>query len=321
MWSRIIDWLRGHSPLQTPLVAAGTSLCGHRDENQDNYLIIQKAGTEGVVAEYLREQQPCRTELVDWPQEFIRMVVADGMGGHADGRAVSEEIVQALISVPPQTDPAEMRRSAFELHEKMMRRFPGKSAGSPGSTLAWVDIHRVSGTAVRLHIGDSRIFVVDSNGFRQITRDHTLAEFAWRDGGLKEEDYRDGLRSGGQRLAQAIAYGSMGIIADETGHKPYRRNSAIRLDRDEDLSRKVVGHADVAAFQLKGGERVVLASDGLWSGSEMNQWEGPDVGRQMVDVETATSWAKHAISQGGTDNVSVVLCGEVPLKRDGRIVK
>ncbi|MFO7999356.1 MAG: hypothetical protein R6U86_10290, partial [Bacteroidales bacterium] len=66
---------------------------GEREENQDNLAIIDGAGRTLC----LMDERPHPGQRPDWPTGRLRLAVLDGMGGHDDGRAVSEEVARAVM--------------------------------------------------------------------------------------------------------------------------------------------------------------------------------------------------------------------------------
>jgi serine/threonine protein phosphatase PrpC len=106
-------------------------------------------------------------------------VVADGMGGHADGDLASRSIVEILChAVDGGSELAERMEQAEMAIQSINRalRREGEQRPKPviiGSTVALLLIGE--GYAACLWAGDSRIYLLRDGELYQLTRDHTLA--------------------------------------------------------------------------------------------------------------------------------------------------
>lgn len=249
----------------------------------------------------------------DWPKAYIRVAVADGMGGHEGGQEISRAAVTELMQLPPQTNPTTMRSAILKLHKTLQTRFSCKGGKSPGTTLIMADVKRRNGKGVMLSVGDSRAILLRKNKWCQLTCDHSLSEFAWRDGELTQEDYEAHIESGDRRLMQAFGYGSIGIIRDEEGYKPYRFDRGIRLDLKKELPPERSQHADVFTFQLFPDDILVLASDGLWRAFPDDSWHDAVSGK-LLSQKGVDQLVQNAVEQPkADDNVTVVVCGFKPV--------
>lgn len=300
LWQRLRRSLSG-DPWRIDRAAA--SLVGARDENQDNYLLLADAQ-----AEYLVDAEPCGKPVPDWPADRVRVMVFDGMGGHRDGRQVAEAAAQAAVGLPPQHSESALRDALKMLHQGLVERFHrSDEPGSPGATVVWLEIDCRRRRAWIAQVGDSRIYRLRDGRWQCLTHDHTLIEFNWRDGDIDHARYAELSVIPGQRLVQAIGYGSWGILPDDRGIKPYTRDSQLRLDLADELPVDRAGHADVRELSLQPGDCLLLASDGLWDPVANGLWQGPEtvaVGRSAVNA-----LVQDAVAKGGRDNVTAVLVG------------
>ena len=311
-----------------PIHAAVASLRGQRAENQDNYLLL----SDGQ-ARLLRDGAPLSVAVPKWPARRIRLAVFDGMGGHRGGRQVAEAAAMAAAQIPPQDTADATRTAILQLHRELAQQFSDPAArikgdtGRPGTTLVWVELDQRSGRGWLASVGDSRVYGSSTTGWQPLSHDHSLAEFSWRDGELDQQEYQRLSCNGGQRLAQALAYGSWGIRYDDRGLKPFSHDEALRLDLASDLPAEMAGHADIKALQLEPGQGLLLASDGLWDGAAGGKrgWTdvissgqgGPgwpdgvgepgEAGRAATLASQADEIAHAAIADGGRDNVTVLL--------------
>ncbi|MCK5918900.1 MAG: protein phosphatase 2C domain-containing protein, partial [Cocleimonas sp.] len=139
---------------------------GPRQENQDNYLVISLQGEY----EYLQDEKKQRGTLDHWSSGCFRLVVADGMGGHNNGRQASEAVVKALLTLKFQTDPQQLRDELLKIHNQLFEQFH-QGVRTPGSTLVMADID-ADGHAVIANIGDSRAYLYQKEKWTLLSRDH-----------------------------------------------------------------------------------------------------------------------------------------------------
>lgn len=291
----------------TRLRAVFQSAKGGRGHNEDNYLAILP-GAEGGRAHYLDGEEPRDRLLAGWPRKWARFAVADGMGGHAGGREMAQAAVEALMDVPPLATPESMREALLALHETLREQNSMDAERSPGTTLLLVDVELRSKMATLGTVGDNRAYRVRGRQYWKLTHDHTAEEFDWREGDLSEQAYRRGLRRNTNEIAQALGYGSSGLIRERGGYRPNRFHRSIRLDLESDLDADKAGHADVFQFRVGGSTRVVLASDGLWNPDPEGSWSGPLSDEVLSDAEV-TAQIDQALAKGSSDNITVLVFG------------
>ena len=260
---------------------------GPRDENQDNYLIISTQGQY----EYLLNEKKQSGKLDHWPAGFFRLAIADGMGGHNNGRQASEAVIQALLKLEFQKNPEPLRDELLKIHNKLFDQFH-QGVRTPGSTLVMADIDP-DGNAVIANIGDSRAYLYQNAKWKLLSRDHSEAEFAYRDKEISEQDYANSLLQNTNRIVQAMIFGSSGIIADSSGikHKQHLQELRVELEKD------------VLTQQIKAGDVLMLASDGVWSGKE--NYAAPAT--IDTDLTSFASQQRMGALEVARDNVSFVL--------------
>lgn len=207
------------------------------------------------------------------PNVFI---VADGMGGHNAGDYASHFTVDTIVEEIRRSfeqSPVKILDNAIqEANEKLRERaaLDVKLSGM-GTTLVAAT---VMGQYLQVaNVGDSRLYIINDKGIRQVTRDHSLVEEMVRMGGIDRETARTHL--------------------------------------DKNIITRAIGateEIDVDFFQeeLQSGDTVLLCSDGLTnmlSDDEIHEI----VGRQCDIEGKARSLIQAANEHGGKDNIAVIL--------------
>lgn len=210
-------------------------------------------------------------------------IVADGMGGHAAGEVASSTIVNA-IAQKALTDlfPTQVMQSAAEDRSDWLRQAVEtankavydlrKSAGTDmGSTLVSVVLD--GNKAYVAHVGDSRVYLVNVQGIRQLTTDHSLVE----------------------RLVATHQ-----ITREEARHHP-QRNVVYRTVGD-----KAKVEVELTTHTLKPGDFVLLCSDGL-SGMVEDTLIHQIVMNAASPQAACDELIAAANAAGGEDNISAVI--------------
>jgi serine/threonine protein phosphatase PrpC len=200
------------------------------------------------------------------------VILADGMGGHADGAVASHLAVTAaadrLAAAP---DPARALGEAVEeANRAIADRRRGRGVMS-GTTLVLAVV--TDGRAVLANVGDSRAYLIRDRHAHQVTLDHS-----W--------------------LADEMRAGR--IPAGATARDP-RRNVLTRALTGDPVA------ADTFELDLAGGDTLLLCSDGVWEvlgDQELAAFVEPPRPLAGGVAEAAAA----AIAQGSTDNVTVVAC-------------
>ena len=308
IFQNLRDWLRPAFGI-TACQYFAASMKGPRKENQDNYLMLSPEG----IGECLSNGQVKLLAIPQWDKQWYRFAVADGMGGHQQGREIAEALVLALPTIKPQPDPLILRAALYELHRQLMRDFATDDDHSPGTTLTLVDLH-LSGSAVVAHVGDSRLYHwKKGNGsnryWQQLTHDHTQAEFEWRSSQHEECSYWQQPTATDKQhaVAQAVGYGSYGLLTDTNGHRPLQFSDELRLDVIQDLPPHAQQHADIFALRLQPGDALLLATDGLWAmpDADCPHLPSPNTFDNQAALEKLI-W--DALAANGRDNTTAVLC-------------
>ncbi|HJT57829.1 MAG TPA: protein phosphatase 2C domain-containing protein, partial [Ktedonobacteraceae bacterium] len=234
--------------------------------NEDNYFAIQA---------------PRPTSTL--PQEFGLFVVADGMGGHANGQDASRLAIQTIIDfmLPKLSSSDSMSEDDFKnlltegvqcanqaVHQRNMQE-----RADMGTTMTSALI--VGPIAYVANVGDSRTYLYrEPDGLVKITHDHSV-------------------------VASLV---DAGIIKPDDIYTHPKRNQIYRS-----LGEKPYVEVDTFKVPLQVGDKLLLCSDGLW-----DMVRDPDIQRVMSTpvpdpTRTGKALIQAALDGGGEDNVSVIV--------------
>lgn len=203
-------------------------------------------------------------------------LVADGMGGHNAGDYASRITVETVVeraADSKETDPMRILGEAIQSANALVCKQAGESPELEGMGTTLVAASCRGESLYVANVGDSRLYVVNGSGIRQITRDHSWVEEMVSRGGIQRADAR--------------THPDKNIITRAVGVE----------DRVE---------VDFFTVQLEKGDEILMCTDGL-----TNMLEDEDI-RMILDgardiVEKAQKLVKAANENGGRDNISVVL--------------
>ena len=206
-------------------------------------------------------------------------IVCDGMGGHMAGDIASERAISVISDYIKKSYSPKMNSSAVE----NLLRAAVDSANTEIYDLAHSssDFEGMGTTAtlaiiyknklITAHVGDSRIYAVDSEGIKQVSTDHSFV----------------------QELL------SRGEITREFAEHHPARNYITRAVGTEDTLK-----VDVSVNDYKGNV-VLICSDGLTNMLSDSQIK--DIVNENDDLQTAAEeLVAFANKKGGLDNITVV---------------
>jgi PPM family protein phosphatase len=212
----------------------------------------------------------------DSPQARF-FIVADGMGGHAGGQEASriaKDTVSSFLDNYWNSDEASdtlLAKSLLEANEAIIAdqlEHPERAdMGTTAVVFMWRD------RAWYSHVGDSRLYLFREDRLQQITQDHTWVSMAVKVGDLSQEQARN---------------------------HPYRHVLS------QCLGRKDLAQIEVQPIDLQAGDRLLLCSDGLTeelSDAEIAKY----MSVEYTCEETAAALVKGAKTNGGRDNITVVI--------------
>jgi protein phosphatase len=217
------------------------------------------------------------------PAQNFLYVVADGMGGAEAGEiasaiavgAIRNYIGSALEAAPAAGDIRGLLQDALEEANKKILEYAAAHAEARGMGSTAVGALIIPPEAAVAWVGDSRAYLCDHNGLRQVTKDHSLV----------------------QRLIE------IGQITPEEARHHEHKNVITRS-----LGARPSGPAgaESVTLRLKRGDRLMLCSDGLTTHVE-DEKIGEILRRHADPCAAARELVVAANAGGGTDNVSVVV--------------
>ena len=251
-----------HQKIQWQVASRSTlGLSTSRLTNEDNY---------GV-----RQQQ-----LGD-ADNLIIGVVADGMGGMAQGEVASQIAVKTLIEEPiPQEFAGE------ELQANWFTSLVHKANESITNTVkdGGTTVSAVLGIGDRLmvaHVGDSRIYLIRQGEISQLSEDHSLVAMMVASGQITPEE--------------SLEHPERNVLTKSLGSKRILSNGYV-----QDLKRIKSG----LSMALENGDILILCSDGVWdlvSTAEIAQIFANSDLQSAVDVTI-----DRVIEQGASDNATLL---------------
>jgi len=217
------------------------------------------------------------------PQPFGLFVIADGIGGHANGQEASRLAIQHIrdVVIPAllsdvkinEEQSAELLLDAIQEANNSLCQYNQMYKSDIGTTVTAALV--VGKTISIANVGDSRTYSYTSaSGLKKLTRDHSL-------------------------VARLVENGA--ISADDVYTHP-RRNEIYRS-----LGHKTSLDVDMFTHPLTAETTLLLCSDGLWEMvrdpviQEILSAELPDA------TKASEALVQAALNGGGQDNISVIV--------------
>lgn len=227
-----------------------------REENQDNFLLIDEQG----YARFLKEEQETWLQVPNWPRGHRRLVLLDGMGGHHYGRQAAESAVEGLIGLPAVSNRDQLCVELTQLHQRLYQEF--QQAGMcTGCTLVLLEIP-VDAPALLFHVGDSRLYSIDAQNIHCLTIDHVPATHLALLGALDSTEWLQQVHvETGSQISQAFILGS---TLGAPNFYPDRIDEDLYELHDGNLPAFLHGLGDRRTLNLEPDRVYLLASDGLW---------------------------------------------------------
>lgn len=230
-----------------------------RQENQDNFLVIDGYGR----ASFMADGQPASRQVAGWPPGHVRLAVMDGMGGHGHGREAAELVAAGLLAIPACRELDTLTRRLDALHGHLQRRFDDlhEAGPRPGTTLTMLEIPP-TGNPLLWHAGDSRLYEITREAAAPLTVDHVPATVLAMAGLLGEDGWWRQVHGGhAPQIAQAFILGN-------TLRDPSRLDDALFGLDAATLPPWLRALPDRRALALRSDATYLLATDGFWSCSD-----------------------------------------------------
>ncbi|HKQ04534.1 MAG TPA: PP2C family serine/threonine-protein phosphatase [Blastocatellia bacterium] len=250
--------------------------------NEDHYLVV-------------RVERSLQTVLSNLPESILPrrfdetahgMLVADGLGGMPAGNVASAAAISKLVELAVNTPDWIMRmsrRKATVVKQRMVERFrkvdealrqnADDESGITGMSTITVALS-LGPDLFLAHLGDSRAYLLRGDKFRQLTRDHTLAQ-AMIDAGIGEAE--NALVRGMRRVLTAALGMAQAQVEPEVQH-----------------------------LQLQDGDQLLLCTDGLIEAIDEGVIESI-VRRAGSAAEACEGLIEAALNNNGADNVTVIV--------------
>ncbi|HJC40192.1 MAG TPA: Stp1/IreP family PP2C-type Ser/Thr phosphatase [Candidatus Intestinimonas pullistercoris] len=233
-----------------------TDIGSVREQNQDDYYIEQVEPDLGLA------------------------IVCDGMGGARAGNIASQLAVQTFLetakSSPPQewrAEPEALLHSAAQQANTAVYTMAGREPECRGMGTTMVAALVVGQNAYILNIGDSRCYLVQPDGIRRLTRDHSVVEDLVTRGKITPE--------------QARQHPQKNLITRALGAEAQLR---------ADLYRQALSPGDALLLCSDGLSNVVTEQEVLYE--VLHGGPAEDCCRRLLDI---------ALLRGAPDNVTAVL--------------
>ncbi len=229
----------------------------------------------------IRKQNEDSIAVIE-PNTFI---VADGMGGQAAGEVASRMLIETvkneLNAVPLPWNEEILKAAILKANENILYEARKNSEyEGMGTTATILHIAQpqesqpqiITQRAFYAHVGDSRLYKLESDRLRQITSDHSYVEDLVRQGELTEEEAR--------------SHPMKNVLTQAVG-------AVDNLD------------VEVGTFKVKSGDLFLLCTDGL-----TNMVNDEEIFNILHSTKNpADDLIAAALSHGGKDNVSVIVVG------------
>lgn len=210
----------------------------------------------------------------------LMAVIADGMGGHKAGDVASQMAVSQLqkywedtssFSSPNEIE--EWLHNAVELVNKSIYNHAQEHKEYEGMGTTIVIAIHINDFLTVAHVGDSRCYLLNESGFRQITQDHSLVNALIQSGQISKDDAK---------------------------YHP-RKNVVLRA-----LGSEPKVDTDIITTTLEKDDKIVLCTDGLTD--KIHDEEIHEFIHQHNDLEeTGQHLVDMANKRGGEDNISLII--------------
>lgn len=185
-----------------------------------------------------RKSQQDHAAIVNWPNGFSLAILADGMGGHAGGAEASHIVVDTFRQSFVESSESDIRQRFLEGVSAANLAIFDYSKANPelegmGSTFLAVTF---DGSSIQwISVGDSPLWLYRDGKIKQINENHSMATV----------------------LAKQV---EEGLISQEEAAASPERSQLLEAILGKDIK---MLDAPEETFQVKNGDIIILASDGV----------------------------------------------------------
>lgn len=223
-----------------------------------------------------------RQQQLSDSENLIMGVVADGMGGMAQGEVASQIAVKTLLEEPiPQEFSTEESRANWLLN--LFQKANASIADTVkdgGTTLS--GILAICDRLMIAHVGDSRIYLIHQGEISQLSEDHSLVAMLVASGQITQEE--------------SLEHPDRNILTKSLGSKRQLSDGYV-----QDLRRT----KEALSMTLEDGDILLLCSDGVW---DLVSTE--EIAKIFADCSSLQSAVDTTINQvldqGASDNATLL---------------
>lgn len=219
---------------------------------------------------YKRNKNEDRFLIKELPGIII-LVVADGLGGTPGGEIAAQIAIDAFQEYKFSKENLEKDlKTALMIAEKQIHKVNKKPGlESMGTTVTAAALYKSK--IFWIHVGDSRIYLLQDKGIKQITTDHTFIRELIEDGTITP--------------AQAEIHPLRNVLDQCVGCDEIQPDNGV--------------------FHIEKNNRLLLCTDGLTK--HLSDLQIESILKTNPTQEAAQLLIQAALKMGGTDNVTVIV--------------
>ena len=184
----------------------------------------------------VRKQNQDYYDIVPLGDSRTLLVVCDGMGGAKSGNVASRLAAEVFVGEVRRMERADMdadqaeqmMRGAVDLANRAVFEQSKVSADFEGMGTTLVAAWITKRQAVIVNVGDSRAYILDREGIRFVTVDHSLVEMMVQRGDITREQAKT--HPGKNLITRAV--GTEFSVTCDVYHQPLRTGDALLLCSD-----------------------------------------------------------------------------------------
>ncbi len=202
-------------------------------------------------------------------------IVADGMGGHNAGEVASLDacrITESFILESENKDENAIVAAIKKANRDIFQRASENNAMRGMGTT--IDVCYITKNLLTIgHVGDSRVYVINQSGIKQITHDHSVVGMMLEEGTISEEEAR--------------LHPQRNIITRAVG-------TSVNVE------------VDVEKYSLDENDTILMCTDGLTGMVTPSEICSIVLNAQSL-IDACNALVSKANENGGKDNITVIL--------------